>query len=220
MGEKREVNTKMSRNSTLNTEQRGVKRYSQMSRNSRLTMEHPLIEDKEEDDSNSGEEERKSIFSTEKKTFIIGNHRLTIEQLNDEQEEGSIFTTSRTQPVEQPRSSSFTGRPSSFSKTKENNSGLYHCRNSVFSASFPREKVTNEKNNEIINKPKFKVIAHTITQSLLSLMEIESRRRSTGLTSKHLCSGTINGRGSFVHVRDRQSKFENQDCFEVSGTEQ
>ena len=184
-------------------------------------MEHPLIEDKEEDDSNSGEQERKSMFSTEKKTFIIGNHRLTIEQLNDEQEEGSIFTTSRTQPVEQPRSSSFTGRPSSFSKTKENNSGLYHCRNSVFSASFPREKqVTNEKNNEIINKPKFKVIAHTITQSLLSLMEIESRKRSTGLTSKHLCSGTINGRGSFVHVRDRQSLFENQDCFEVSGTAQ
>ena len=87
----------------------------------------------------------------------------------------------------------------------------------VFSASFPREVVEKEEQEEK-NKLTFKAASYRIRQSLLSLMQMHSaKKQSSSFTLPHLCSGTINGRGSFVLggcSQKRQKRFEKQDCLE------
>jgi len=87
----------------------------------------------------------------------------------------------------------------------------------VFSASFPRE-VIEKKEKEEQDKLTFKAASHRIRQSLLSLMQMHSaKKQSSSFTLPHLCSGTINGRGSFVLggcSQKRQKRFDKQDCLE------
>ena len=103
------------------------KRFSRMSVNSQLNTEHPLTEHSEPESEN---DENTQIYSTEKSNdgvYTIGKHRLTVDQLNDEGGEGSIFRTSIKPPEQQSgtRSSSFGARPSSLFKCRESVNCFY-----------------------------------------------------------------------------------------------
>ena len=98
-----------------------------MSVNSQLNTEHPLTEHSEPESEN---DENTQIYSTEKSNdgvYTIGKHRLTVDQLNDEGGEGSIFRTSIKPPEQQSgtRSSSFGARPSSLFKCRESVNCVY-----------------------------------------------------------------------------------------------
>jgi hypothetical protein len=98
-----------------------------MSVNSQLNTEHPLTEHSEPESEN---DENTQIYSTEKSNdgvYTIGKHRLTVDQLNDEGGEGSIFRTSIKPPEQQSgtRSSSFGARPSSLFKCRESVNCFY-----------------------------------------------------------------------------------------------
>lgn len=106
------------------------KRFSRMSMNSQLNTAHPLTEHSKPESEN--DDKSNQIYSTEKSkpkdgVYTIGKHRLTVDQLNDEGGEGSIFRTSIKPPEQQSgtRSSSFGARPSSLLKCRESVNCFY-----------------------------------------------------------------------------------------------
>jgi hypothetical protein len=115
---------------------------------------------------------------------------------------GESFISEESSTIQKRRSSQLDNlvRRLSFQELSEANNGVLPLLVSSSSAT---------------NTRKFKETALNIRQSLIAAMTIQNAQE-TNSSSSHLCSGTINGRGSFSnnHALDRQLKFNMSESLE------